>query len=197
MISEDGFEDSVPVLNPIIIALSFGAFGFFQLAFFPATLTIFGNEYNVKNDGKLVGIWSSKSNVGNILGFVMSNLFVVTFKIRWEYTMITCSVLLLIICLLLYKFVYDPVYENETVITSSEFWTYFRRTWSNTEFKLYILSFSFFKAILYSYELWTPKFLADNGFKDYSGYVPTLFDISTLFGSFLMGIIYQKESLRD
>lgn len=59
------------------------------------------------------------------------------------------------------------------------------------------MSFSFFKAILYSYELWTPKFLADNGFKDYSGYVPMLFDIFTLFGSFFMGYIYQKQSKRD
>lgn len=110
LISSDGFEDSVPVLNPIVIALSFGIFGFFQLAFFPATLTIFSNAFNIRNDGKLVGIWSSKSNTGNICGFVMSNLFVATFDIKWEYTMITCSVLLLGICLLLYKFVPNPVF---------------------------------------------------------------------------------------
>ena len=54
-----------------------------------------------------------------------------------------------------------------------------------------------FKAILYSYELWTPKFLSDNGFAEYSGYVPMLFDIFTLFGSFVMGIVYQQESKRD
>jgi len=56
------------------------------------------------------------------------------------------------------------------------------------------MSFSLFKAILYSYELWTPKFLSDNGFGRYSGYVPMLFDIFTLFGSFAMGMIYQWES---
>lgn len=39
--------------------------------------------------------------------------------------------------------------------------------------------------------------MADNGFKDYSGYVPMLFDIFTLFGSFVMGIVYQQESKRD
>ena len=83
------------------------------------------------------------------------------------------------------------------MIKTSDFLKFFCKTWANTEFKLYILSFSFFKAILYSYELWTPKFLSDNGFKEYSGYVPTLFDVSTLFGSFLMGVVYQKESLQD
>lgn len=56
------------------------------------------------------------------------------------------------------------------------------------------MSFSLFKAILYSYELWTPKFLSDNGFEEYSGYVPMLFDVFTLFGSFIMGVVYQKES---
>jgi len=52
------------------------------------------------------------------------------------------------------------------------------------------LSFSFFKAILYSYELWTPQFLVDAGFANFSGYVPMVFDISTLFGSYLMGKLY-------
>jgi len=92
--------------------LSFGVFGFFQLSFFPATLTIFSKDFNVKNDGVLVGIWSSKSNVGNIIGFLMANLFVYTFDIRWEYTMIICSITLLIVCVLLYKLVPNPEFKN-------------------------------------------------------------------------------------
>jgi sugar phosphate permease len=62
----------------------------------------------VKNDGKLVGVWSSKSNAGNIVGFLMANLFVYTFHIRWEYTMILCSILLLIVCVLLVNLVKNP-----------------------------------------------------------------------------------------
>ncbi len=46
-------------------------------------------------------------------------------------------------------------------------------------------------AVLYSYELWTPKFLVEVGYKDYSGYVPMVFDCSTLFGSFVMGHLYK------
>jgi sugar phosphate permease len=64
------------VLIHVIMALSFGMFGFFQLSFFPATLTLFSQHFNVKNDGVLVGIWSSKSNVGNILGFLLASLIV-------------------------------------------------------------------------------------------------------------------------
>jgi MFS family permease len=167
-------------------------FGFFQLSFFPATLTIFSHHFNVKQDGKLVGIWSSKSNAGNIVGFLMSNLFVYNFHIQWEYTMLICSVVLIFVCLMLWKFVPNPEFESENKINTKKFIKFFKKTWSQKEFKLYIMSFSLFKAILYSYELWTPKFLADNGFKDYSGYVPMLFDIFTLFGSFVMGIVYQK-----
>lgn len=59
---------------------------------------------------------------------------------------------------------------------------------------MYILSFSFFKAILYSYELWTPQFLVDVGYKQYSGYVPMVFDISTLVGSYVMGKLYEDET---
>ena len=69
-----------------------------------------------------------------------------------------------------------------------------KEKWKTLEFKLYILSFSFFKAILYSYELWTPQFLVQAGFAHYSGYVPMVFDISTLFGSYLMGKLYEEDS---
>lgn len=46
-------------------------------------LTIFGNSFDIKNDGKIVGIWSSKSNAGNILGFLTANLLVYQFKVKW------------------------------------------------------------------------------------------------------------------
>ena len=111
--------------------------------------------------------------------------------------MILCSVLLLIVVSLLYKLVPNPKFKEETIITTPQFVKYFLKTWRQSEFKLYIMSFSLFKAILYSYELWTPKFLSDNGFAEYSGYVPMLFDIFTLFGSFVMGMVYQQESKRD
>lgn len=58
------------------MGVSFGMFGFFQLSFFPATLTLFSQHFNVKHDGVLVGIWSSKSNAGNIMGFLLANLLV-------------------------------------------------------------------------------------------------------------------------
>ena len=76
-------------------------------------------------------------------------------------------------------------------ITTEEFFTFIKEKWNNLEFKLYILSFSCFKAILYSYEFWTPSFLVNAGYAQYSGYVPMVFDISTLLGSYFMGKLYQ------
>lgn len=98
---------------------------------------------------------------------------------------------------LLWLFVKNPNFKDQPKIKSREFFQYFRRTWKHTEFKLYILSFSFFKAVIYSYELWTPKFLVEVGFANYSGYVPMVFDFSTLIGSYIMGHIYKAESNND
>jgi sugar phosphate permease len=56
--------------------LSIGSFGFFQFIFFPALITIFSYSYSEKEKGKIVGLWSSKSNFGNILGFLLANLLV-------------------------------------------------------------------------------------------------------------------------
>jgi nitrate/nitrite transporter NarK len=80
-------------------------FGFSQFAFFPNTLTIFSQNFNIKHDGMLAGIFSSKSNVGNIIGFLLANLLVYTAGIQWEITMGICSILLLLVTLALYKFV--------------------------------------------------------------------------------------------
>lgn len=112
--------------------LGFGLFGFFQLTFFPSTLTIFGNSFSVKNDGRIVGIWSSKSNAGNILGFFMANFLVYHLEIKWEYTMIICSILLVVICFLMYKFVDNPDFKDEPKVSSTEFFRYFKKTWSRT-----------------------------------------------------------------
>jgi sugar phosphate permease len=39
-------------------------------------ITIFSYSYSEKEKGKIVGLWSSKSNFGNILGFLLANLLV-------------------------------------------------------------------------------------------------------------------------
>lgn len=92
--------------------LGFGMFGFFQLTFFPSTLTLFGQSFSLKDDGRLVGIWSSKSNFGNILGFFIANFMVYNLEIKWEYTMLLCSVSLIVACTLMYKLVGNPDFRN-------------------------------------------------------------------------------------
>lgn len=129
LLRHDTKEGTGSVLDYILIGGSFAMFGFFQLSFFPATLTIFSNSYTVKNDGKLVGIWSAKSNTGNILGFLLANLLVQQFDIPWEYTMIWCSVQLLVACLLLVKFVPNPRFTDQVEITTPIFFEFFLKTW--------------------------------------------------------------------
>ncbi len=100
-----------PFIYAIFIAAAF-CFGFFQLNFFPGLLTIFGHSFNIKNDGKIVGIWSSKSNAGNILGFLLSNVLVYQLKVRWEVTMIICASLLIIMSILLGIFIKNPDFKD-------------------------------------------------------------------------------------
>ena len=77
-------EDSVPTFETYLFLLvSLGCFGFFQFTAFPLSLTIFSNHFNVKTEGSLVGIWSSKSNAGNIVGFFLANFMVYQLHTQW------------------------------------------------------------------------------------------------------------------
>lgn len=69
--------------NYMVLLIGLGLFGFFQFSFFPATITIFSGYFNVKKEGRLVGFWSSKANLGNIIGFFLSNFLVYQLHIRW------------------------------------------------------------------------------------------------------------------
>jgi sugar phosphate permease len=76
-------EGNISQITKLIIIFSVILFGFCQLSFFPATLTIFSSLFNVQKNPSAVGIWSSKANVGNILGFFIANVFVANLNIRW------------------------------------------------------------------------------------------------------------------
>lgn len=86
-------------------------FGFFQLNFFPAMLTIFGHSFGLKEDGRIVGIWSAKSNTGNVLGFLMSNILVYELNVPWQYTMLICSCTLIIMVILLRSLISNPNFK--------------------------------------------------------------------------------------
>jgi sugar phosphate permease len=70
-------SNAVPTVGIyLFLLITLGCFGFFQFTAFPLSLTIFSSHFNVKTEGSLVGIWSSKSNAGNIIGFFLSNFLV-------------------------------------------------------------------------------------------------------------------------
>lgn len=77
-------EDPSPAFGTyLFLLLALGCFGFFQFTSFPLSLTIFSHHFNVKTQGSLVGIWSSKSNAGNIIGFFMANFLVYQLHTQW------------------------------------------------------------------------------------------------------------------
>jgi sugar phosphate permease len=88
-----------------IFIIFFGLYGLFQLSLFPATLTLFSQHFNIKNDGVLVGAWSSKSNMGDVLGFLLSTILVIVLKVTFQVAMFICAGLLIIMVILQHLFV--------------------------------------------------------------------------------------------
>lgn len=67
----------------VFLLLAMALFGFSQFASFPLSLTLFSHHFSVKSEGTLVGIWSSKSNAGNIIGFFLANFMVYQLNTAW------------------------------------------------------------------------------------------------------------------
>lgn len=55
---------------------------------------------------------------------------------------------------------------------------------------MYLLSMGLLKSILYGFLLWVPTFLSHRGLGDYSGWLPILFNLSTVVGSAALGSFY-------
>ena len=79
----EGFSDVPMGLSYFILIIAMGLFGFFGFASFPSTFTLFCFSFNNKEDGMLVGIWSSRGNIGHILGFFLPDLIVYTGGAPW------------------------------------------------------------------------------------------------------------------
>ena len=105
-------DKQASLFTELIMILAFGCFGFFQFTFFPALLTIFSKYFHVKTQATLVGIWSSKSNVGNVIGFGLANFLVFQMARRWETTMLISAVSLMFTALALYYYV-DDVQDDQ------------------------------------------------------------------------------------
>jgi cyanate permease len=61
------------------------------------------------------------------------------------------------------------------------------------ENKMYLLSMGLLKSILYGFLLWMPTYLTHQGYKDYSTYAPSIFNVATVFGSALLGYFYKDR----
>ena len=61
-------------INYFGFLLLFVFLGFFQSAVWPMTVAIMGQEYSHNSRGKIIGIWSINSAVGDMLGYLYSSL---------------------------------------------------------------------------------------------------------------------------
>ena len=80
------FKDKAPdsyFIKEILPGLGLLIFGFFQFPAWPTLLTITSQEFELNGDGTAMGIWSANGDLGNIVGFALTGLFVSNLEIRW------------------------------------------------------------------------------------------------------------------
>ncbi len=57
----------------------------------PGCVACMGNWFDKKSRGLLMGVWTGNTNFGDIIGYMISNLCLKTFKIGWQYTVFFCA----------------------------------------------------------------------------------------------------------
>jgi sugar phosphate permease len=98
---------SNPLLQKVLPAVGLVIFGFFQFSAWPTLLTITNEYFDIKTEGAAMGFWSSNANIGNIMGFALTGLFIDVFQFRWEVTMIIMAFLQLFVAFEVYYTVSD------------------------------------------------------------------------------------------
>jgi sugar phosphate permease len=88
-------------------------FGFFQFPAWPTLMTITSQHFDIKSEGKALGVWSANGDFGNILGFAISGIIVDTLSLRWEIAMLIAAAINWSLALSVY-FLVDDNYHRES-----------------------------------------------------------------------------------
>lgn len=68
-------------------------------------LTLTNEHFDLKKEGKAMGIWSANGDLGNIVGFALCGILVDSFSFRWEIAMIVAAAFNWIMALIVFVFV--------------------------------------------------------------------------------------------
>lgn len=80
--------------------------GLFQSAVWPGTVALIGNWFPRLSRGKVMGVWSSNSSVGDVLGAELGGLMI-HMHFAWESIVVTTSAILIVVGLIFAAVVTD------------------------------------------------------------------------------------------
>lgn len=88
---------SIPVLF-----VSLGGFGLFQSSSYPVLVKLMKKYYTVEEDGRMIGIWSSCGDMGNILGFFVFTVIVYYLHLPWQACLLFASIIASVLGVVIY-----------------------------------------------------------------------------------------------
>ncbi len=92
-------------------------FGFCQFPAWPTLLTLTSEHFDIKSEGKAMGIWSANGDFGNIVGFGLTAILVDSLSFRWEIAMLVAASLNLSMALVIFLFVKEkPQAEDSKLL---------------------------------------------------------------------------------
>ena len=80
----------------VLITLGIFGFGFFHMAFYQICGSVISGYYDSKTESANLGFWASSLSVGNVMGFLLSNLIIHEFQQKWEVTFFLMAILSLV-----------------------------------------------------------------------------------------------------
>ena len=93
------------MLKYILPAFGLLLFGFCQFGAWPTLLSLTNSRFNIKKEGKALGIWSATGDFGDIIGFGLTGVLVDNMGYKWEISVIISGAFNMLIALVVLAFV--------------------------------------------------------------------------------------------
>jgi sugar phosphate permease len=94
------FVTYIPSQSFVLLCVLMSFDGYFQSWVWPHILMLINTEFDNKEDALKLGVWSTNTNVGNIVGFVVCQYLVLYNGLPWQVSMIIISIFIVAVALL-------------------------------------------------------------------------------------------------
>ena len=164
--------------------------GFAQAAAYPVVVRLIYQYFTPKGDGILIGLWTACGDAGNIFSFLINTLMVYEFHWPWPVCILVAGLLTILMAVVLRTTLEEKEEEVRELFTGEviSLLKNFFSSWYNI---ILLCVICLLKGTLYGILLWMPIYFEKAGFKEFEGFIPMSFSISTILGSTLAGSMYK------